>query len=287
MINLFTDSAANLPTDLIQKHNITVIPFTFTVDGKEFSELDKTYCGKEYYNKLRTGTIVKTSMLNAAIFEEYFEPSLKNNDEVLYIGLSSGVSGTNGAATLTANALRNKYPECKIEIIDSLGASLGEGLLVAEAAEMIENGAKIDDIKEHILNRIPQMCQCFTVESLMHLRRTGRLSSPIALVGEILKIHPLLRGDEHGKIVTYGKVRGFKNALDALAQRFSKIANNMSERIGIAHADNPDGADYLLSKLKSFGFSGKCLTVCYEPMTGAHVGPGTIALFFFGSNRND
>ncbi len=284
MIKLFTDSAANLPTEIIKKHNISVIPLTFNINGKEMTEFDNDYNGKEFYNTLRSGTVSRTSMVNSATFEEAFEKEIKEHNDILYIGLSGGVSGTTSAAELTAKSLLKRY-DCKIEVIDSLSASLGEGLLVIEAAEMIENGAVIEDIKKHILTRIPEMSQCFTVEDLKYLRRTGRINAPVALIGEILKIHPLLKGDEHGKIVIFGKLRGFKKALDALAERFSKFAANKSERIGIAHADNDENASYLLCKLKANGFTGECINVCYEPTTGSHVGPGTIALFFFGKGR--
>lgn len=285
MIQLFTDSAANLPMTALKENNIEVVPFSYTADGTEMTEFTKDFDGKAYYDDMRAGTIVKTSMINSALFTEYFERELSRGCDVLYIGMSGGISGTAGAALAAAQELAEKYPDREIAVVDTLGASLGEGMLVLEAAKMIRGGAGAKEIARQVRAMIPTMCQCFTVDDLNYLKRSGRISGAAALIGGLLGIKPLLLGNEEGKIVMYGKVRGASRALEALAERYERLATDKSLDLGIAHADNEDGAQYLIDRLREKGFSGSCMTVCYEPVTGSHVGPGTVALFFFGSNR--
>ena len=150
---------------------------------------------------------------------------------------------------------------------------------------MLESGASFDEIVEKISQRRHEMCQYFTVDDLTYLERGGRVSKAAAIVGTVLKIKPLLRGDEEGKIVLCGKTRGRKQSLTSLADFYEKLVTNKTEEIGIAHADDAAGAQFLLDALRQRGFTGECLTVCYEPVTGSHVGPGTVALFFQGIHR--
>ena len=169
--------------------------------------------------------------------------------------------------------------------IDTYAASLGEGLQVLEATRMIEEGKSLDEIKTHLLARRPHMCQFFTVDDLAYLKRGGRISSATALIGTVLSIKPILCGDETGHIVSCGKVRGMKRAYQELANYYDGRALDKSEMLGIAHADNEEGAQALIALLRERGFTGECLNVVYEPVTGAHVGPGTVALFFYGTEK--
>lgn len=196
-----------------------------------------------------------------------------------------GISGTAQAAVIAAGELTEKYPARKIVTIDTYAASLGEGLQVLEAARMIEEGTGLDEIKAHLLSRRPHMCQFFTVDDLAYLKRGGRISSATALIGTVLSIKPILCGDETGHIVSCGKVRGMKRAYQELANYYDGRALDKSEMLGIAHADNEEGAQALIALLRDKGFTGECLNVVYEPVTGAHVGPGTVALFFYGTEK--
>ena len=153
------------------------------------------------------------------------------------------------------------------------------------AAEQLKDGVALDAIEETIRAQVPSMCQSFTVDDLKYLKKTGRVSGAAAIIGNVLSIHPILIGDYEGKIVVKSKVRGMKRTLDALAERYAELALSKTETIGIAHADNEDGKAYLVQRLRDKGLTGKCLSVCYEPVTGSHVGPGTVALFFFGTDR--
>ena len=286
MTKLYTDTSANLPLALLREYDIAVIPFSYTVNGmaEDYNE-ETDFDGKAFYDAMRRGAEVKTSMVNPATAAAFFERALAQGDDVLYVGMSGGISGTAHAAAMAVQELQEEFPERKIAAIDTYAASLGEGLLVIEAARMLENGAPFSLIVEQISRRRHTMCQYFTVDDLAYLERGGRVSKAAAIVGTVLKIKPLLRGDDEGKIVQCGKTRGRKQSLTALADFYEKLVADKSEEIGIAHADDAAGAQFLLDALRQRGFTGECLTVCYEPVTGSHVGPGTVALFFQGIHR--
>ena len=286
MTKLYTDTSANLPLTLLREYDIAVIPFSYTVNGmaEDYNE-ETDFDGKAFYDAMRRGAEVKTSMVNPATAAAFFERALAQGDDVLYVGMSGGISGTAQAAVIAAGELTEKYPARKIVTIDTYAASLGEGLQVLEAARMIEEGKSLDEIKTHLLARRPHMCQFFTVDDLAYLKRGGRISSATALIGTVLSIKPILCGDETGHIVSCGKVRGMKRAYQELANYYDGRALDKSEMLGIAHADNEEGAQALIALLRDKGFTGECLNVVYEPVTGAHVGPGTVALFFYGKEK--
>ena len=284
MTQLFTDTSANLPVEIIDEYGIEVVPFSYTIDGVEYIP-EREFDGKAFYAAMRAGSEVKTSMVNAGTFIERFKTALDAGKDVLYIGMSGGISGTANAALMAKQELDEEYPDRKIVVIDTLAASLGEGMFVIKAAEQLKDGASLDAIEEDIRAQVPSMCQSFTVDDLKYLKKTGRVSGAAAIIGNVLSIHPILIGDYEGKIVVKSKVRGMKRTLDALAERYAELALSKTETIGIAHADNEDGKAYLVQRLRDKGLTGKCLSVCYEPVTGSHVGPGTVALFFFGTDR--
>ena len=284
MTQLFTDTSANLPVEIIDEYGIEVVPFSYTIDGVEYIP-EREFDGKAFYAAMRAGSEVKTSMVNAGTFIERFKTALDAGKDVLYIGMSGGISGTANAALMAKQELDEEYPDRKIIVIDTLAASLGEGLFVIKAAEQLRDGVALDAIEEDIRAQVPSMCQSFTVDDLKYLKKTGRVSGAAAIIGNVLSIHPILIGDYEGKIVVKSKVRGMKRTLDALAERYAELALSKTETIGIAHADNEEGKAYLVQRLRDKGLTGKCLSVCYEPVTGSHVGPGTVALFFFGTDR--
>lgn len=284
MTQLFTDTSANLPVEIIDEYGIEVVPFSYTVDGVEYIP-EREFDGKAFYAAMRAGSAVKTSMVNTGTFIERFKAALDAGKDVLYIGMSGGISGTANAALMAKQELDEEYPDRKIIVIDTLAASLGEGLFVIKAAEQLKDGVALDAIEEAIRAQVPSMCQSFTVDDLKYLKNTGRVSGAAAIIGNVLSIHPILIGDYEGKIVVKSKVRGMKRTLDALAERYAELALSKTETIGIAHADNEEGKAYLVQRLRDKGLTGKCLSVCYEPVTGSHVGPGTVALFFFGTDR--
>lgn len=223
MIKLFTDSAANLPLKLIKKYDISVIPFAYYTEESEEAEIQADFDKKEFYDSMRKGKVYKTSMINIDTFTKYFEEELLMKNDIIYIGMSSGISGTYGAATAAKNYLSNIFKDRQIQVIDSFGASLGEGMIVIEAAKLIFQGLSFNTIVNCIKKFIPNMCQIFTVDDLKYLKSTGRVSSAAALVGSVLGIRPLLIGNDEGKIVMNNKVRGMTKALDEIANKYDKL----------------------------------------------------------------
>lgn len=286
MIQIFTDTSANLPFAVTQERNITVVPFSYTVDGVQAHyPTDTEFDGKAFYGAMLAGAMVKTSMVSVGAFLERFEPALAAGNDVLYVGMSGGISGTANSAAIAVDELREKYPERRLAAIDTYAASLGEGLQVLDAARMADAGVEFDEIVAYLERERHRMCQYFTVADLEYLKRNGRLSGVVALAGTLLNIKPILMGDETGHIIQCGKVRGTQRALEKLADKYDELAADRTADIGIAHADNPQGAETLLAKLRALGFRGNCMTVMYEPVTGSHVGPGTVALFYPGVHK--
>jgi DegV family protein with EDD domain len=285
MIKIFTDTSANLPLELIKEHRIEVIPFPYFIEEQEFTQnLEQDFDGKAFYEAMQNGVLVKTSMINIHTFCEAFEKHLQNGDDIIYIGMSGGISGTANSAKQAVEIMQKKYPQRKIAAIDTKAASLGEGLTVLYGIEMLKQNKSFEEIKEKIIANTKTICQYFTVENLEYLKRSGRISKITAMVGNILNIKPLLKGDD-GKIVLFGKIRGRKKALETLATKYKELVSDLHLPIGIAHANSEADADKLQNQIKAIGHKGKVFKVCYEPVTGSHVGPGTIALFFYGNQK--
>lgn len=281
---IFTDTSANLPTDLTEAKGITVVPFSYCLNGEEFMCTDtRSFDGAGFYGAIRKHASVSTSQINPFRYEEYMEPVLQAGSDILYIGMSSGISGSFASSSVAIEQLRAKYPERDIRAVDTLSASLGEGIVVLKAVEYLENGMDIDEAEKRLNELSRKVCQIFIVDDLMHLRRTGRLSNAVALAGAVLQIKPMLKGNEKGQIVCIKKERGRRRAIESLVKVYENYIENAEEQIvGISHADCAEDAEYLASRLRSVAAPKEILTVCYEPVTGSHVGPDTLALFFVG-----
>ncbi len=287
MIKLFTDTASNLTKDFVDKYNIGIIPLFYSVDGREMDcgSVGVDFDGKAYYDAMRAGAETKTSMVNMSTFVETFEPYIKNEDSVIYFGLSSGISGTINSAEIAAEELRDRYPSAKIAVIDTLGAGFGEGMQVLDAAELIEKGEPFLKIVKLSELRRKNVCQFFTVDDLKYLKRGGRISAATAAIGTVLNIKPILRGSEDGHIVSCGKTRGSMRSLIAIADKYGELAIDKNGRAIITHADNKAAAETLENLIRERGFDGELIVADYEPVTGSHVGPGAIALFFIGEHK--
>ena len=281
---IFTDTSANLPTDLTEAKGITVVPFSYCLNGEEFMCTDtRSFDGAGFYGAIRKHASVSTSQINPFRYEEYMEPVLQAGSDILYIGMSSGISGSFASSSVAIEQLRAKYPERDIRAVDTLSASLGEGIVVLKAVEYLESGMDIDEAEKRLNELSRKVCQIFIVDDLMHLRRTGRLSNAVALAGAVLQIKPMLKGNEKGQIVCIKKERGRRRAIESLVKVYENYIKNADEQIvGISHADCAEDAEYLASRLRSVAAPKEILTVCYEPVTGSHVGPDTLALFFVG-----
>ncbi len=281
---IFTDTSANLPTPMTREREISVIPFTYYVDGQEFACLDtEAFDGADYYGKLRSRAKISTSQINPQRYVEHIEPALRAGQDVLYIGMSSGISGSYQSALIAAEQLREAYPEREIRTVDTLGASLGEGLVVLKAADLRDAGTSLDNTVSAALKMCRCMYQVFMVDDLFNLKQNGRLSNAASIVGTVLQIKPILKGNEQGQIVCIAKERGRRKAIHALADHYKAYVKDAPRQIvGIAHADCADDAEYLSGLLREAARPKSVLTVLYEPVTGSHVGAGTLALFFLG-----
>ena len=279
---IVTDTSANLPTPLLEAGGVHVIPFHYTVNGTEQACLDTVaFDGKLFYDAMRGGTVVTTSQINPQAYIDCFEPLLQQGQDILFVGMSSGISGSFQSAQMAMAQLRDAHPDREFRMVDTLGASLGEGILVLKAVEYRDSGVSLGEAAKRLLAMRHRMCQIFMVDDLMFLKRTGRVSGAVALVGTMLQIKPLLKGNERGEIVTYAKARGRRKAIEALARRYDEqVVDAGSQIVGIAHADCGKDADFLAELLRRNHPPKEIMTVVYEPVTGSHVGPGTLALFF-------
>lgn len=285
MFEIMTDTSCNLPTPLLRKMKVGVIPFTYLMDGEVHACTDtETFDGKAFFDKIREGDIVQTSQITPEHYREYFEPVLAAGKDLLFIGMSSGISGSCSSAELMARELREQYPERKICVVDSLSASLAEGMVVLRAHQCMAKGMGVEETAAELLDYRMRICQVFTVGDLRHLQRTGRLSAARAIIGTLLHICPILIGDKEGKIVLANNVRGRRNAIKALADKFGKlVADKLNGPVCIAHADCEEDAKFLAQCLEKIKAVKEVLIVMYEPVTGSHVGPGTLALFYEGA----
>ena len=277
MFAIVTDSSANLDYKALSLENITVAPFSYSINGEEHScPPVNGFDGAAYYDAMRNGAVVVTSQVTPHVFKETMTPLLQKGLDVLFVGMSSGISGSYSSAEAAAKELR-----------DTLSASLGEGLLVLRAVELQRQGLDINGVADALLAERYAMDQVFTVGDIRYLGRTGRISNVKAFIGAALDIRPILKGDDDGKIVCCAKVRGRKAALKALAHMYDEHAVEPENQvIGIAHCDCIDDVRYLETLLCRNRPPKAIMTVCYEPVTGSHVGPDTVALFFMGSDRN-
>ncbi len=281
---IVTDTSANLPSALTRKNNITVIPFSYYIDGEEFSCLDtEAFDGTDFYGKLRSRIRISTSQINPQRYIEHMEPLLQQGLDILYIGMSSGISGSYQSAVIAAEQLRALYPARDLRTVDTLGASLGEGLVVQKACEWRDGGMSLEEAAAAAAQMSRRMYQIFMVDDLFHLKQNGRLSNAASIVGTVLQIKPLLKGNEQGQIVCIGKERGRRKAIRALADHYKALVKDpASQLVGIAHADCAEDAEFLNGLLREAARPRGILTVLYEPVTGSHVGAGTLALFFLG-----
>lgn len=279
---VLTDTSANLPTPWLREHDIDTVPFSYHYNGKAHQCLDtESFSGDDFYAKLKTGLKVTTSQVTPQLYMEHFEPVLKAGEDVLMVCMSSGISGSCDSARIAAAELKEQYPLRQVEIIDTLAASLGEGIVVMRAVELRESGVELCRAVQELNSLAKRVCQIFTVDDLMHLRRGGRLSNISAVVGMVLQIKPLLIGNEEGKIVAISKVRGRKRSIEQLAEKYDRLVVEPEKQvIGIAQAGCREDADYLAELLMRNRPPKEILNVEYEPVTGSHVGPGALALFF-------
>ena len=281
---ILTDSASNLTAKQLRDNDITAIPFPYFLKGKECGcDTLEIFDDMAFYAALKNGEKVTTSQINPQTYTNYMRPLLEAGNDILFIGLSSGISGSFASATIAKEQLSEEFPERKIELVDSLGASLGEGLIVLKAAELRAEGKTLGDTAEEIRIHIKKMYQVFTVDDLMFLKRTGRLSNISAALGTVLGIKPMLKGNEEGKIVAFGKIRGRAKVIAALAEKYDALVKEPEKQtVGISYCDCKEDAKALAELINKTNPPKKLIVLKHEPATGSHLGPGALALYFEG-----
>ena len=287
MFRIVTDTSSNLPTAYLQAENITVIPFTFHTESGEQSCMDTaSFDAKAFYTAMRNGEKVTTSQIPPQRFVDNIRPMLENGEDVLFVSMSSGISGSYASSKIAANQLAEEFPERKILTVDTYSASLAEGIVVMRAVECRKEGLSIDETYQILRALRHRIAQVFTVGDLRYLKRTGRLSNLEAAVGTVLQIKPLLKGDPEGKIVCFAKVRGRQRAIEEMAKRYKElVVSPETQTVCISHADCEADAQILASMLRRSKAPKDILIVDYEPVTGSHVGPGALALFFVSDDN--
>ena len=284
MYQIVTDTSANLPWSFVQEHDIPVVPLYYIVDGEERTQPPGEWDGAEYYESMRQGKTYSTSQIPPQRYIEYMEPFLQKEQDILFLGMSSGISGSFASAKMAADELKESFPQRRIETFDTLAASLGEGMFVIRAVENQQKGMSLDETIADLTAYRSRLYQQLMVDDLNYLKRTGRASGAVALVGSILNIKPILKGSEEGLLVVSAKIRGRRNALNTMAERYRELVVNPQDQVvGIAHTGCPEDAALLAEMIRGIAEPKDILTVAYEPVTGAHAGPDGVALFFEGA----
>ena len=285
---LITDSSADLSQEMVQELGVTVLPLSFTIQGKTYRnypdnrEMDLPL----FYDMLRAGELATTSAVNVAEYTQAVEPILQEGKDVLILAFSSGLSSTYQASVLAAGELREKYPDRKIYTVDTLCASLGQGLLVYLAAQEQRKGKSIEEVRDWAEETKLHLCHQFTVDDLHFLKRGGRISATTAVVGSMLQIKPVLHVDNEGRLINIGKARGRQASLKALVDKMEKTVTEEGKKtVFISHGDCRKDAVAVADMVRE-RFGTQDVRINYVgPVIGAHSGPGTLALFYLGTER--
>lgn len=285
---IITDSSCDLPAALAEELQLTVVPLSVLIDGKNYTNYldEREISHKDFYALLRAEKAGVTSAPNTEQFVMAMEPFLQEGKDVLYLGFSSALSGSCNAGMVAAQELSERYPQASILAVDTLCASMGEGLLVYHAVQQKRAGKSIEEVRDFVEQNKLHLCHWFTVDDLNHLRRGGRVSSATALVGTMLNIKPVMHVDNEGRLVAVDKVRGRKNSLIALCDRMERTALRPQEQIVfISHGDCEEEARFLAELIRDRMQVKDVMLNYVGPVIGAHSGPGTMALFFLGDRR--
>ena len=285
---LTTDSCCDLPNELVNELGLHVIPLSVEIKGKVYHNYpDERYIKThDFYEMMREKEVATTSLINVGEFLVFFEPFLKEGKDILYVGFSSALSGTVQSARIAAEELKLTYPDRKIIVVDSLSASMGQGLLVWYVAKEVASGKSIEEVALWAENNRLELCHLFTVDDLGTLRRGGRLSGTAALLGSLLKVKPVLHVSEEGKLVPIKKARGRKMSLQVIVDIMAeKIKDPEKQTIFISHGDDLEHANHIKDLIESQLGVKSFIVGQIGPVIGAHSGPGTIAVFFLGDPR--
>ena len=286
-------STADMPLEYFQKRNIPFVCFHFNMDGKDyFDDLGQSMPFEEFYARIAAGAMPTTSQVNVTQFIEFFESYLAQDKDILHISLSSGLSGTYNSAVMAREHLLQKYPNRKMQIVDSLGASSGYGLLVDTAADMRDGGSALEEVHAWLEENKLNLHHWFFSTDLSHYKRGGRISAASAAVGSLLNICPLMNMNHEGKLIPREKIRGRKHVINEIVLRMEEHAQagvNYSGKCFISNSACFDDARKVAEVIeeKFLQLNGKVMINSVGTVIGSHTGPGTVALFFMGDKRKD
>lgn len=280
-----TDSTVDLPKEYMDEKGVPVLSLSYVIDGVTYDDM-KGLPHKEFFDLIRKGSMPTTSQINPEQAREVFELLLKEGKDILHIGFSSGLSGSYNSSRIAAEELAEEYPAAKIYTVDSLCASLGQGLLLKKAVALKEAGKTIDEIYRWVEENKLHVCHHVTVDDLNHLHRGGRVSKATAVLGSMVKIKPIIYVSDLGKLEVVGKERGRRKSLN-------KIVDMMAERLGdwendeilITHGDCLSDAQYVADLVREKAPGAEVLIHGIGSVIGSHTGPGVIAVFFMGNKR--
>ena len=281
-----TDCMADLPADFIEAHHLSVHPLYYQIGDQTYNALEGRLSEAEFYAKMRNGEMPTTMASNPEYIERSFSQNIAEGYDILHISFSSALSSSYNNTAVTAKAVMEQHPDTKIIVIDSLSASLGQGLLIYYACKKKEEGASIEELAEYIESIKLNICHQFTVDDLFHLHRGGRVSKATAIIGTIANIKPVLHVDNEGRLINISKIRGRKRSLITLVDNMEKVMEGYENPIVfISHGDCLEDALFVKQQIEErFGIHEFLINYVGSTI-GAHSGPGTVALFFMGKER--
>ena len=282
-----TDNTADLPYSYYKQHNIEYMYLTYQMEGETYGKKNELEY-KDFYERMRKGSMPTTSQVNSEEAKEVLRPILAQGKDILHLAFSSGLSGSYNSVRMAAEELREEFPDRKIVVIDSLCASLGEGLFVDKAVEMKEEGKSLEENAAWLEKNKLNFCHVFTVDDLFHLHRGGRVSKVAAVVGTMINLKPLLHVDNEGHLIPLKNVRGRRKSLSGLVTMMEERIGDWKDKntkIFISHGDCQEDAEYVAKLVREkFGYETFLINTIGATI-GAHAGPGTVALFFLGEYR--
>ena len=282
---IITDNCCDFPADMYEELKLAVVPLVVRFQEKEVSQYSEKWL-KNMYNGMRSGEVATTSAVNPQGWEAVMEPVLAAGEDALVMAFSSGLSTTYQSAVIAATELSEKYPDRKIRVVDTLCASLGQGLLVWYACQKRDEGMGVEELAQWVEDNKLNLCHWFTVDDLMFLKRGGRVSAATALVGTMLQIKPVLHVDDEGHLINVAKARGRKASIEALAKKLGETGfPGANDTVFISHGDCMEDVKTLEKILKEKYGVKNVFTYYVGAVIGSHSGPGTLALFFLGNKR--
>ena len=279
---IITDSTTDLPKSYYDEKGIPVVSLSYILDGVTYEDMNGL-SGREFFDKIRAGSMPTTSQINPEQAKTALEPYVKDGKDILYISFTSGLSGSYNSVRIAAEELSEEYPDNQIIIIDSLCASMGEGLLLYKAVELKEQGKSLQEVADWVENNKLNVCHDVTIDDLYHLHRGGRVSKTSAVVGTIIKIKPMIHVNDEGKLIVIGKERGRKKAMLSLIDRMEEKSKGFeNDVVMIVHGDVEEDAEFLKREIeKRFGIQNVIINGI-GAVIGSHTGPGVISIFYMG-----